>query len=52
MVSFNTSYQGTLEEAYKRAKERGDKSGARALLIQLRKERERREGRETLPTRR
>jgi len=34
----------TREAAYVRAKERGDKGTARALLIELRKEREKREG--------
>lgn len=34
----------TREAAYQRAKERGDKGTARALLIALRKEREEREG--------
>lgn len=42
--NINHTLQQTREEAYTRAKERGDKAGARALLIALRKERLEREG--------
>lgn len=52
MVSVNFTLQQTREEAYKRAKARGDTAAARALLIELRKEREEREGREELRKRR
>ena len=34
----------TREAAYEMAKAKGDKAGARAILIELRKEREQREG--------
>jgi hypothetical protein len=52
MVTVCLNLRQAREAAYERAKARGDKAGARALLIELRKEREAREGRGTLPERR